>query len=76
MAKNIGDYEILFYWSHLDWLFDDETMKAQFYEQEYWKGALPNTGKERYLPGLKLITRGIFTCLSLAGHPAFRPPST
>jgi hypothetical protein len=36
MAKNIGDYEILFHWSHLDWLFDDETMKAEFYEQEYW----------------------------------------
>jgi hypothetical protein len=35
-----------------------------------------NTGKGRYLPGLKPIAREIFMCLSLAWRPAFRPPST
>lgn len=41
MSKKIGDYEILFHWSRLDWLFDDEKKKAEFYEKEYWKGAMP-----------------------------------
>lgn len=41
MNKKIGDYEILFHWSRLDWLFEDEEMKAEFYEKEYWKGAMP-----------------------------------
>jgi sugar lactone lactonase YvrE len=41
MSKKIGDYEILFHWSRLDWLFEDEEMKAEFYEKEYWKGAMP-----------------------------------
>ncbi len=41
MSVQIGDYEILFHWSRLDWLFEDEKMKAEFYEQEYWKGAMP-----------------------------------
>ena len=40
MNKKIGDYEILFHWNHLDWLFEDEQMKAEFYEKEYWKGAM------------------------------------
>jgi hypothetical protein len=40
MSKKIGDYEILFHWSHLDWVFEDEQMKAEFYEKEYWKGAM------------------------------------
>jgi hypothetical protein len=41
MDKKIGNYEILFHWNHLDWLFPDEAMKAEFYEKEYWKGAMP-----------------------------------
>lgn len=41
MTKEVGDYEILFHWSHLDWLFADEAMKAEFYEKDYWKGAMP-----------------------------------
>jgi hypothetical protein len=41
MGKKIGDYEILFHWSRLEWLFEDEEMKAEFYEKEYWKGAMP-----------------------------------
>jgi len=40
-AKKIGDYEILYQWSRLDWLFQDEAMQAEFYEKEYWKGAMP-----------------------------------
>ena len=41
MGKKIGDYEVLFHWSRLDWLFKDQKMKADFYEKEYWKGAMP-----------------------------------
>ncbi|MGD2143372.1 MAG: L-dopachrome tautomerase-related protein [Anaerolineae bacterium] len=41
MAKKIGDYGVLFHWSRLDWLFEDEEKKAEFYEKEYWKGAMP-----------------------------------
>ena len=41
MNKKIGDYEILFHWSRLDWLFHDEAIKAEFYANEYWKGAMP-----------------------------------
>jgi hypothetical protein len=26
----IGEYEILFHWAHLDWIFDDSAMKADF----------------------------------------------
>jgi hypothetical protein len=40
-AQKVGDYEILFQWNHLDWNFADETMKAEFEENEYWKGAMP-----------------------------------
>jgi sugar lactone lactonase YvrE len=41
MSKQVGDYEILFNWNHLDWLFSDQGMKAEFYQKEYWKGAMP-----------------------------------
>lgn len=41
MSKKIGDYEILFHWSHLDWSFADEKMKSEFHGKEYWKGAMP-----------------------------------
>ncbi|KAB2905684.1 MAG: hypothetical protein F9K27_02840 [Anaerolineae bacterium] len=38
--KQVGDYEILFHWSHLEWIFPEEAMKKDFYQQEYWKGAM------------------------------------
>ena len=41
MSKQVGDYEILFHWNHLDWLFADEGMKSEFYTKEYWKVAMP-----------------------------------
>jgi len=41
MPKKIGDYEILFHWSHLDWLFPNDELKTKFYAMEYWKGAMP-----------------------------------
>jgi len=37
----VGDYEILFHWNRLEWLFQDEAAKKAFYEGEYWKGAMP-----------------------------------
>jgi sugar lactone lactonase YvrE len=40
-AKKTGDYEVLIKWNRLDWLFQDEVMKKEFYEKEYWKGAMP-----------------------------------
>jgi sugar lactone lactonase YvrE len=40
MTQKVGEYEILFHWSRLDWIFEDEQMKAEFYEKEYWKGAM------------------------------------
>ncbi len=40
-AKKVGEYEVLIRWSRLDWLFQDEEMKKEFYEKEYWKGAMP-----------------------------------
>ncbi|MFN8564519.1 MAG: L-dopachrome tautomerase-related protein [Anaerolineae bacterium] len=39
-SKKIGDYEILFQWSHLEWIFPNEAMKSDFFAHEYWKGAL------------------------------------
>ncbi|MEJ2305259.1 MAG: L-dopachrome tautomerase-related protein [Anaerolineales bacterium] len=41
MSQNVGDYGILFHWSRLDWLFDDEQAAKEFYENEYWKGTMP-----------------------------------
>ena len=32
MTEKVGDYEILFHWSRLDWIFEDERMKAEFYQ--------------------------------------------
>jgi len=40
MNQAIGDYEILFHWSRLDWLFEDDQVAKEFYENEYWKGAM------------------------------------
>ena len=39
--KTVGEYQILFHWNHLDWLFEDEQMRDTFYKNEYWKGAMP-----------------------------------
>jgi sugar lactone lactonase YvrE len=41
MSPKVGDYEILFHWSRLDWLFQDQEMAAGFYDKESWKGAMP-----------------------------------
>lgn len=40
-AKSIGEYEAIIKWKRLEWLFQDEAMKREFYEKEYWKGAMP-----------------------------------
>jgi sugar lactone lactonase YvrE len=52
MTKQIGDYEILFHWPHLDWLFDDPQAEAEFRAGEYWKGAMP--------AGVKLDRHGTY----------------
>jgi hypothetical protein len=39
--KNVGDYEIIFHWAHLDWVFENEKMEGEFRRNEYWKGAMP-----------------------------------
>lgn len=41
MIKQVGEYEILFHWNRLEWLFPDEQARTHFYENEYWKGAMP-----------------------------------
>jgi sugar lactone lactonase YvrE len=41
MTKKIGEYEILFHWNRLEWIFPDKDMEREFYEKEYWKGAMP-----------------------------------
>lgn len=35
-----GDYQILHEWNYLEWVFEDEDEKADFYENEYYKGAM------------------------------------
>jgi hypothetical protein len=35
-----GEYEILFHWDHLDWIFPNETARAEFEKGMYWKGAM------------------------------------
>jgi hypothetical protein len=35
-----GDYEILFHWNHLDWIFPNEALKIEFEKGQYWKGAM------------------------------------
>lgn len=41
MSKESIPYEILFHWSHLDWLFSDKAKKEEFEKNQYWKGAMP-----------------------------------
>ncbi len=52
MCGKIGEYEILFHWGRLDWLFEDQQMKTEFYEKQYWKGAMP--------AGVKIDANGNF----------------
>lgn len=40
-TKQLGEYEVLFHWNRLEWLFSDEDQKNEFYQKEYWKGAMP-----------------------------------
>ena len=40
-TKQLGEYEVLFHWNRLEWLFSDEDQKTEFYQKEYWKGAMP-----------------------------------
>jgi sugar lactone lactonase YvrE len=41
MSLQVGDYDILYHWDHLDWVFDDRTMEEKFRQNEYWKNAMP-----------------------------------
>jgi sugar lactone lactonase YvrE len=41
MLQKPGDYEILFHWNHLSWIFPDEATEQEFLAKEYWKGAMP-----------------------------------
>lgn len=41
MTKKIGDYEILFHWNKLEWIFRDKRTERDYYENEYWKNAMP-----------------------------------
>lgn len=40
-TKKVGEYEAIIKWNRLEWLFQDEAMKKEFYEKEYYKGAMP-----------------------------------
>ncbi len=35
-----GEYEILFHWNHLDWVFPNDALKTEFEKGQYWKGAM------------------------------------
>ena len=35
-----GDYQILHEWNYLEWVFDDEAEKADFYDNKYYEGAM------------------------------------
>ncbi len=41
MSKKVGDYEILFHWGRLEWIFPDKATEQEFNKKEYWKGAMP-----------------------------------
>jgi sugar lactone lactonase YvrE len=40
-SRKVGGYEILFNWSHLEWVFPNEQLRNDFYDHEYWRGAMP-----------------------------------
>ena len=62
---NVGDYEILFHWSRLEWTFADEALKKSFYENRSWSGAMPAGFKVdragRYYLSVPRWSPGIFT---------------
>jgi sugar lactone lactonase YvrE len=39
-VRMIDDYEILYHWSRLEWLFPDEAAERDFNEKQLWKGAM------------------------------------
>lgn len=39
-GETVGEYEILYHWNHLDWLFPDKEKEDDFYRGEFWKGAM------------------------------------
>lgn len=39
-GKSVGEYEILYHWNRLDWLFPDKEKEDVFYRGEFWKGAM------------------------------------
>lgn len=36
----MGNYDILFHWNHLDWIFPTEQARQDFEVNQYWKGAM------------------------------------
>lgn len=40
MSKKIGDYEVLYQWSHLDWDFNTIEQREAFYQGGSYKGAM------------------------------------
>jgi sugar lactone lactonase YvrE len=40
-ATQIGRYEMIYHWNHLDWKFPDPQMKQQFEANQFWKKAMP-----------------------------------
>lgn len=48
----VGDYQVLFQWKYLEWLFDDEAEQKSFYDNKYYAGAMP--------AGIKMDSRGTY----------------
>lgn len=40
-SKQIGDYEVLLHWDFLEWRFPSKEAANDFFQNEYWKGAMP-----------------------------------
>ncbi len=40
-ADQVGQYQMLYHWNHLDWNFADPSMKRDFEANQYWKQAMP-----------------------------------
>ncbi|MEA3510433.1 MAG: hypothetical protein U9R51_03255, partial [Actinomycetota bacterium] len=38
--KTVREYDILFHWSRLEWLFEDDHSEREFMDGEFWKGAM------------------------------------
>jgi hypothetical protein len=41
IQKQIGRYQMVYHWNHLDWNFSDTKMKQQFEANQDWKKAMP-----------------------------------